>query len=62
MVMFNLLKSISEWDKEYFKADYQYYKDKINYYDDTKLNPIKNMLAKRVAKGEIKKIGNPSLR
>ncbi len=62
IIMFNLLKSISELAKEYFQADYQYYKDKTNFYYDTKLNPLKNMLAKRIAKKEIKKILNPSLR
>ena len=62
MVMFNLFKSISELDKEHFKADYQYYKDKNNFYYDIKLNPFKNMLAKRIVKKEIEKIMNPSLR
>ena len=62
LVMFNLLKSISELAKEYFQADYQYYKDKTDFYYDTKLNPFKNTLAKRIAKKEIKKMLNPSLR
>ena len=62
IIMFNLLKSISESYKEHFQADYQYYKDKTNFYYDTKLNPIKNMLAKRIARQLIRKTMNPSLR
>ena len=60
--MFNLFKSISEVAKEYFVADYQYYKDRTDFYYDTKLNPFKNMLAKRIARKEMGKIVNPSLR
>ena len=62
LVMFNLFKAISELNKEYFEADYQYYKDKTDFYYDTKLNFFKKMLAKRIVKKEIKKIMNPSLR
>jgi hypothetical protein len=62
LVMFHLFKSISELDKEYFEADYQYYKDKTDFYYDTKLNFFKKMLAKRIVRKEIKKILNPSLR
>jgi multimeric flavodoxin WrbA len=62
IIMFNLLKSISELAKEHFQADYQYYKDKANFYYDIKLNPFKNMLVKRIVQKEIKKILNPSLR
>ena len=62
IIMFNLFKSIAELDKEHFQADYQYYKDKTNYYYDIKLNPFKKMLAKRIVRKEISKIMNPSLR
>ena len=62
LVMFNLFKTISELNKEYFEADYQYYKDKTDFYYDTKLNFFKKTLAKRIVKKEIKKIMNPSLR
>jgi len=62
IIMFNIIKSISELYKEHYQADYQYYKDKTGFYYDIKLNPFKNMLAKRIASKEIKKIMNPSLR
>ena len=62
IIMFNLLKSISELYKEHFQADYQYYKDKTDFYYDTKLNPFKNMLAKRIVRKELRKLLNPSLR
>lgn len=62
IIMFNLFKSISEVAREEFKADYQYYKDKSNYYYDTKLNFFKRTLAKRIVKKEMRKIENPSLR
>jgi len=62
IIRFNLFKSISELAKEYFIADYQYYKDKTNFYYDIKLNFFKNMLAKRIVSKEISKRMNPSLR
>ena len=62
LVIFNLYKSISELNKEYFEADYQYYKDKTNFHYDTKINFFKKMLAKRIVRKEIRKIMNPLLR
>ena len=62
MVMFNLLKSISEINKEYFQADYQYYKDKTEFYINTNINPLIKMLVKRIVKQEMQKILDPSLR
>lgn len=62
IIMFNLFKSISELAKERFEADYQYYKDKTNFFYDRKLNFFKKMLAKRIVRNEIRKIMNPSLR
>jgi len=46
MVRFNLFKLISEYNKERFKADYQYYKDKTNIPYDGKINFFKKMFAK----------------
>lgn len=56
LIYFNIFKSISEINKEAGKADYQYYKDKTDFYYDTKIDFFKKMLAKRIAGNEIKKI------
>jgi multimeric flavodoxin WrbA len=48
IVRFNLFKLISEFNKEYFEADYQYYKDKTDF--PYKANFFKKKLAKRVAR------------
>jgi len=51
VVMFNMLKYVSEVDKEYMSADYEYYKDKNNFYYKTKIPFFKEFIAKQ----EIKK-------
>jgi len=56
LVMFNIFKAISEWNKEAGKADYEFYKDKTEFFYDAKINPFKKMLAKRIAGKEIKKM------
>jgi len=53
MVPFQIFKLVSQLDPRLFKADYEYYKDKKDYYFDTKINPIKTFLAKRIAKKTI---------
>jgi multimeric flavodoxin WrbA len=51
LVMFNSFKMVSEQVKDEFPADYSYYKDKKGYYyEGAKINGIKKMLAKRIAK------------
>jgi multimeric flavodoxin WrbA len=62
LILFNLYKSISEYAKEYFEADYQYYKDKTNYHYDTDINSDMNMKAKQIVQKEIQKMMDPSLR
>jgi hypothetical protein len=56
LVYFNIFKSISELNKKKGKADYQFYKDKINFYYDTKINFFKNMMAKWIAGKIIRKM------
>ena len=46
MVRFNLFKLISGYNKERFKEDYQYYKDKTNIPYDGKINLFKKKFAK----------------
>jgi len=53
LVPFHIFKLVSELDSDLMKADYEYYKDKKNYYYDTKINPIKTYLAKKIARKTI---------
>ncbi len=50
LVPFTLFKEVSMLDRETMEADYEYYKDKTDYYYDTKINPLKKWLAKRIVK------------
>ncbi len=45
LVRFNLFKLISEHQKDYFKADYEYYKDKSDIPYDGKISSAKKKLA-----------------
>ena len=56
LVYFNILKFISEWNKEAGKADYKFYKERKDYYIDVKINPLKLKLAKWIAGKEIAKM------
>jgi len=56
LIYFNIFKAISELQKGYMKADYEFYKDKADYLYDTKINPLKKMMAKRIARKEITKM------
>jgi len=40
LVPFHIFKLVSELDRDLMKADYEYYKDKKNYYYDTKINQV----------------------
>ncbi|MCW4052053.1 MAG: hypothetical protein NWE78_02440 [Candidatus Bathyarchaeota archaeon] len=62
LILFNLYKSISEYAKDYFEADYQYYKDKTNYHYDTDINPDMDMKAKQIVLKELQKMMDPSSR
>jgi len=53
LVPFHIFKLVSEIDGDYMTADRKYYKNKTNYYFDTKINPLKTMIAKRVARKTI---------
>jgi hypothetical protein len=53
LVPFHIFKLVSELDPKLYSADYEYYKDKKDYYYDSKINPIKTMIAKRVARKTI---------
>ncbi|MCP3682857.1 MAG: NAD(P)H-dependent oxidoreductase [bacterium] len=48
VIMFNMFKYVSKENKDTFKADYQYYKDKNNFYYNTKINFLKKSMAKFV--------------
>ena len=53
LVPFHIFKIVSELDPKLFSADYEYYKDKKDYYYDIKINPLKTKIAKKVARKEI---------
>ena len=62
LILFNLYKSISQFAKDYFEADYQYYQDKTDYHLDIDIHPEMNMKAKQIVQQELQKMMNPSLR
>lgn len=53
LVPFHIFKLVSELENDFMKADYEYYKDKKEFYYDTKINPIKTYLAKKIARKTI---------
>lgn len=53
LVPFHIFKLVSELDSKAFIADYNYYKDKKEYYFDVQISPLKTFLAKRVARKQI---------
>ena len=55
LVYFNIFKSISVWNKMKGWADYEFYKDKGDFYYDTKIPFVKNRIAKWIAGREVKK-------
>ena len=55
LVYFYIFKAISELNKKEGIADYDYYKDKTDYYYDIKIPFYKQRLAQWVARREIKK-------
>ena len=50
MVPFNIFKYVSQIDSKVMSADYEYYKDKGDYYYDIKIPFYKRMIANRVSK------------
>lgn len=53
LVPFHIFKLVSELESDFMKADYAYYKDKKDFYFDTKINPLKTMIAKKIARKTI---------
>ncbi|MBT8182772.1 MAG: NAD(P)H-dependent oxidoreductase [Eudoraea sp.] len=56
LVYFNIFKYISKWNKLKGWADYEFYRDKNDYYYDIKIPFWKNKLVKWIAGKEIKKM------
>ena len=56
LVYFNIFKSISEWNKLKGWADYEFYKDKKDYYYHIKIPFLKKQLVKWIAGREINKM------
>jgi hypothetical protein len=54
VVIFNMYKSTALSYKDYFEADYEYYKDKKDFYYDTKIN----FFHKWIASQQVKKFQN----
>lgn len=55
LVYFNIFKSISEFNKLKGWADYQFYKDKKDFYYEVKIPRVKNKIAKWIAAREVRK-------
>jgi len=49
MVPFNIFKYVSQIDRDHMKADYEYYKDKGDYYYEAKIPSYKKFIAKKVS-------------
>ena len=56
LIYFNILKAVGEVNKKEGPADYEYYKDKTDFFYTTKINPFKKMIAKRISGREIAKM------
>ena len=56
LVYFNIFKSISELNKLKGWADYEFYKDKKDFYYDIKIPFVRNKIAKWIAGRETKKL------
>ena len=48
VLWFQAFKSTSERNKNYFPADYEFYKDKETFFYETKVNSVKSFVAKRM--------------
>lgn len=58
IVPFGIFKAISEVAKDVMPADYEYYKDKKDYYYDVSIPSYKKWIANRLVKKELDKILN----
>jgi hypothetical protein len=50
MIPFHIFKHVSGLDKELMKADYDYYKDKGDYYYETEIPFFKRFIARKITK------------
>lgn len=50
LIPFGIFKYVSRIDKENMSADYEYYKQKTDYYYDTKIPFFKKMIAQKIVK------------
>jgi multimeric flavodoxin WrbA len=50
LIPFKVFNYVSEIGKDVMKADYEYYKDKTDFYYDTKIPFFKKMISKKVVK------------
>ena len=58
LIQFRIMKFNSVESKKYFPADHEFYKDKKDYYTNTKVNIVKNTAAKILEKVIIRMIGS----
>ncbi|MGY5873794.1 MAG: NAD(P)H-dependent oxidoreductase [Candidatus Thorarchaeota archaeon] len=56
LVRFYIFKMLSESQKDYYIADYEYYKDKPEFPYDGKIGFTKTMMAKRIASSAVKEM------
>ena len=56
LIYFNIFKAVSELNKEKGTADYEYYKDKTDYYCDANIKFFRKKMANWIAGKEIKKM------
>ena len=56
LIYFKIFKAISEWNKEEGVADYEFYKDKTDYYCNANVKFFRNKIASWIAGREIKKM------
>ena len=49
LIPFNIFKHVSRQDKDLMKADYEYYKDKGDYYYETQIGLTKKIIAHRIS-------------
>ncbi|MGY5877251.1 MAG: NAD(P)H-dependent oxidoreductase [Candidatus Thorarchaeota archaeon] len=56
LIMFYIFKSLSELQSDYYKADYEYYKDKPEYPYEGKIPFYRSYMAKRLAASSVKKM------
>lgn len=56
LIPFGIFKAVSVVGKDVMPADYDYYRDKSDYYYDVKIPPIKRWIANKIVKRVVSKI------